>query len=83
MSISVGKTALKASVSVELEHIDVEDGEIFGLELVLLGHEQIVFAGAQLDDVLEAQPELLAQQVVAGLGALAAGFGCLVLALVG
>ena len=32
------------SFLIELQHIDVEDGEVFGLELVLLRLEQVILS---------------------------------------
>ena len=36
--------SLNMSLLIELQHIDVEDGEVFGLKLVLLRFEQVILS---------------------------------------
>ena len=67
----------------EFEHIDVVDGEVFALQLVLLGLHQIGFARHQFDNVFQSEAELLAEQLIAGELALSGHLGSLELALVG
>ena len=38
--------SLNMSLLIELQHIDVEDGEVFRLELVLLRFEQVILSGS-------------------------------------
>ena len=66
---------------VESEHGAVEQRRVFGLQQLLLGLQQVVLAGGEFHDVLQAQPELLAHEVVALLHALHVGLGIDVLLL--
>ena len=67
---------------IELQHIDIEDGEVFGLKLVLLRLEQVILSSSELNDILQSQLKLLAQQIVTGLSTLAANLSRLELTLV-
>lgn len=71
------------SLLIEFQHIDIEDGEVFGLELVLLRLEQVILSCSELNDILQSQLKLLAQQIVTGLSTLAANLSRLELTLVG
>ena len=71
------------SLLIEFQHIDIEDGEVFGLKLVLLRLEQVILSCSELNDILQSQLKLLAQQIVTGLSTLAANLSRLELTLVG
>ena len=68
---------------VKLKHVDVEYGQVFALQLVLLGLHQVGLAGHQLHDVLQTEPELFAEQFVTRLLIGRGHLCCLELALVG
>ena len=71
------------SLLIELQHVDVEDGEVFSLKLVLLRLEQVILSCSELNDILQSQLKLLAQQIVTGLSTLATNLSRLELTLVG
>ena len=73
---------VERSILIELEQVDVEDGEIFGLQLILLSLQKGILAVHEFDHVLQVLPELLAQQLVAGLRTLGRGLGAFELRLV-
>lgn len=72
----------QCAVLVEVEQVDVEDGEIFGLQLTLLGFEQLILAVKKFYDVLEVLFELLLQKVIALLGTFCRDLGTLELHLI-
>ena len=72
--------ASRMGQNVEADHY--EDGEILGLQLAELGLEQRILSVHELNGVLEVLLKLLAQQLIALLGALCAHLGALELCLV-
>ena len=82
LSCCLSLALFQRSVLVELQHVDVEDGEILGLQLAELGLEQRILSVHELNGVLEVLLKLLAQQLIALLSALCAHLGALELGLV-
>ena len=74
--------ALESSVFIEVEHADIEDGEIFALQFILLCVEQVAHASHEFHGVFQSQSELFAEQVITHLCALGALFCSLIHALV-
>lgn len=58
-----------------MEHVDVVDGEVFRLELILLGLKQFVLSGHQFDGILQSYSELLRKELVTVLCTLCAHLG--------